>query len=120
MLEECFTYQNAQKETHKILLLSHVGNYGNCDVKLGSQSQQKKFFEKMANGLFALNISGSLAVGARWKAAKKYIFSTEKPTIYLKSLGIYLKSCFYLDEGLLISLLHDDEDYRSTGYFMNF
>ena len=33
----------------------------------------KKIFEKIANGLLAVNISGSPAVGARWKAAKKYI-----------------------------------------------
>ena len=39
---------------------------------LGSRSQQKKCFEKMANGLLAVNISGSPAVGARWKAEKKY------------------------------------------------
>ena len=35
---------------------------------------KKKCFEKMANGLLAVNISGSPAVGARWKAEKKKIF----------------------------------------------
>ena len=34
----------------------------------------KKIFEKMANGLFAVNISCSLAVGVRWKAAKSIFY----------------------------------------------
>ena len=34
----------------------------------------KNFFKTMANGLLAVNISGSPAVGTRWKAAKKHIF----------------------------------------------
>ena len=36
-------------------------------------------------------------------------FCTEKPTICRKSLGIYLKSCYYLDEvWLTISLINDE------------
>ena len=34
----------------------------------------KKIFKKMANGLLSQNISGSPAVGARWKATKKLFF----------------------------------------------
>ena len=53
---------------------------------------RKNFFEKKANSLLALNITGSLAVAARYKAVKNYIFlvrsqPSEKPTIYRKSLG---------------------------------
>ena len=64
---------------------------------LGVEISKKKCFEKMANDLLAVNISGSTAVGARWKAEKKY-FLLEDTTIYPKSLVIYLKSSYYLDE----------------------
>ena len=48
----------------------------------------KTFFETMANGLLAVNISGSPAVGARWKAAENYIFLLRSlPYNYRKSLG---------------------------------
>ena len=57
----------------------------------------KKFLEKMVNSLHAVNISGSPTVEARWKAEKSIVF-TEKLTICRKSLRIYLKSCYYLDE----------------------
>ena len=32
------------------------------------------------------------------EVSKKVYFTTKKPTIYTKSLEIYLKSCYYLDE----------------------
>ena len=58
----------------------------------------KNFFEKMVNGLLAVNISGSPAVVTRWKAAKKYVFLLRSLPLSSKSLGIYPKSCYYLDE----------------------
>ena len=51
---------------------------------------------------------------------EKVYFTTEETTIYPKSLVIYLKSSYYLDE-VWLTLLHvEDEDYRSAVYFMNF
>ena len=50
------------------------------------------------------------------EGSENVYFTAEKPTIYPKSLGIYLKSCDYLPHFSMIK----DEDYRSTGYFMNF
>ena len=44
MLEEHFTYQNAEKELlnkHTKIVAIARSNYGNHDVKLGSRSQQK-------------------------------------------------------------------------------
>ena len=48
----------------------------------------KKFFKKMANGLLAVNISGSAVVIARWKAAKKYLLLLRRlPYMYIKAWG---------------------------------
>ena len=57
----------------------------------------------MANGLQGVNISGSPAVVAKWKVAKKYI-------LLLRSLVDYLSHIYN----------EKDEDCRSTGNFMNF
>ena len=48
---------------------------------------KKKICEKMANCLLAVNISGSPAVGARWKAAKKYILLLRSQPVILKAWG---------------------------------
>ena len=69
-----------------------VGNNGIRDVKLWSRSKHKKIFERMANSLLAVNISGSPAVAARWKAAKKYFFllrSLPYRRRWLLSIGAY-------------------------------
>ena len=65
----------------------------------------KKFLEKMANGLLAVNISGSPVVGARWKATKKYIFLLRSLPYIVTAWEIYLKSCYYLDEVWLTTYL---------------
>ena len=39
---------------------------------LGVGVSKKEMFQKMANGLQGVNISGSPAVVAKWKTAKKY------------------------------------------------
>ena len=101
MLEECFTYQNVEKEllckrTKKYcysMLITMVTMTSNSGVEVCS----KKCFEKIANGLLAVNISGSeyfwLSSGRReMEGREKVYFTTEETTIYPKSLGIYLKS----------------------------
>ena len=74
MLEECFTYQSAQKE----LLYKHKEFAIACYVTMvtlmpnsGVGVSKKKIFRTIANGLLAVDISGSPVVGARWKVAKK-------------------------------------------------
>ena len=43
--------------------------------------------KKLANSLLEVNISGSPVVAERWmEGSEKVYFSTEKPTIYRKSL----------------------------------
>ena len=85
MLEEHFTYQNAQKELlykHKNYCYKHVGNYGNRDVKLRNQGQQKIVADSLlCSGYFWLCNGKNEMEGS-----EKVHFSTEKPTIYCKSL----------------------------------
>ena len=42
---------------------------------------------------------------SKMESSEKVYFSTEKPTICRKSLGIYLKSYYYLDEVWLTTYL---------------
>ena len=46
-----------------------------------------------------------LSSGRSETEGSEKIYSTEKPTIYRKSLGIYLKSCYYIDEVWLSTYL---------------
>ena len=89
MLEEYFTYQNVEKEllykhTKNCCYSTHV-NMVTMTSNSGVKVSTKKCFEKMANDLLTLNISGSPAVGARWKAEKKYILLLRRLPYILKA-----------------------------------
>ena len=102
MLEECFTYQNVDKEflykhTKNCCYSTHV-----TIVTMTSNSGvevSKKMLRENGERFTGIEYFWLSSGRSEMKGREKVYFTTEETTIlYPKSLVIYLKSSYYLDE----------------------
>ena len=107
MLEERFTYENVEIE----LLYKHTKNCcystqatmvtvaSNSGVAVSKKKMLRENGERFTGSKYFWLSSGR----SKMEGRVKVYFTTEETIIYPKSLGIYLKSFYYLDEVWLIT-----------------
>ena len=100
MLEERFTYQNVEellyKYTNNCYYSTHitmVTKTSNSGVKVSKKKMLRENGERITGSEYFWLSSGRSEMEGREK-----VYITTETTIYPKSLVIYLKSSYYLDE----------------------